>query len=56
VGELMSALDALAAEDLFVLTGRQNLDRNTMISVAINRLQAEFARSDGTEILVPLRL
>ena len=45
MGELMSALDALAAEDLFVLTGQQNLDRTQMLSVAINRLQAEFARS-----------
>ena len=45
MGELMSALDELAAEDLFALTGRQNLDRTTLIGVAINRLQAEFARS-----------
>jgi len=43
--ELMAAIDELAAEDLFPLTGRATLDRTTLITVAINRLQAEQART-----------
>src|SRR6476661_6526981 len=43
--ELMAAIDELAADDLFALTGRQTLDRTTLLTVAINRLQAEQART-----------
>jgi hypothetical protein len=43
--QLMAAIDELAAEDLFALTGRQTLDRTTLLTVAINRLQAEQART-----------
>src|SRR6478672_2818281 len=45
MSELMSALDGLAAEDLTTLTDREKLDRNVFLSTALNRLQAEFARS-----------
>ena len=42
---LMAAIDELAGEDLFALTGRQTLDRTTLVTVAINRLQAVQART-----------
>jgi hypothetical protein len=45
VSELMSALDALAADDLTSFTDREKLDRTTGLAVAINRLQSEFART-----------
>jgi hypothetical protein len=41
----MSALDALAADDLFELSDRQGLDRTTMLVVARSRIDAELARS-----------
>jgi hypothetical protein len=41
----MSALDALAADDLTSLSDREKLDRTAFLEVAINRLQAEFART-----------
>ena len=45
MGELMSALDELAADDLTSFTDREKLDRSALLSVAINRLQCEFART-----------
>ena len=45
MSELMSALDGLASEDLTSLTDREKLDRNVFLVGALNRLQAEFARS-----------
>ena len=45
MSELLSVLDGLAAEDLTSLTDRQKLDRTAFLSTALNRLQAEFARS-----------
>jgi hypothetical protein len=45
VGELQSALDALAAEDLHVLVARQILDRTAQLIRARNRIDAELART-----------
>jgi hypothetical protein len=45
VGELTSALDALAAEDLFSLTAAGVLDRNRDLVRARNRIDAELART-----------
>jgi hypothetical protein len=45
VGELASALDALAAEDLFSLTAPGVLDRNRDLVRARNRIDAELART-----------
>ena len=45
MGELASALDALAAEDLFSLTAPGVLDRNRDLVRARNRIDAELART-----------
>jgi Domain of unknown function (DUF222) len=45
MGELQSALDALAADDVRSLAPRQQLDRITEILEARNRLDAQLARS-----------
>jgi len=45
VSELMSVLDELAADDLFQLSGRETLDRTTMLVSARNRIEAELART-----------
>jgi hypothetical protein len=45
VSELLSVLDGLAADDLTTLSDREKLDRTTLLSVAINRLQSEFTRT-----------
>jgi hypothetical protein len=45
VGELTSALDALAAEDLFSLTAPGVLDRSRDLVRARNRIDAELART-----------
>src|SRR4051794_13712972 len=45
VGELQSALDALAAEDLTSLFGPQLLDRLGPLLVLQNRIAAEIART-----------
>jgi hypothetical protein len=45
VGELRSALDALAAEDLYVMVAPQLLDRTAMLVAARNRIDAELART-----------
>jgi hypothetical protein len=44
VGELQSALDALAAEDLHALVAPQLLDQTADLVRARNRLDAEIAR------------
>jgi hypothetical protein len=41
----MSVLDGLAADDLHSLSDREKLDRTTLLAVARNRLDAEFART-----------
>ena len=41
----MSVLDGLAADDLFQFSGRQTLDRTTMLVAARNRIDAELART-----------
>ena len=45
MGELQSALDALAADDVRRLAPRQQLDRITELLEARNRLDAQLARS-----------
>src|SRR5688572_26287704 len=45
MGELQSALDALAGDDLRSLAPRQQLDRITELLEARNRLDAQLARS-----------
>jgi hypothetical protein len=45
VGELQSALDGLAGEDLATLGHGQTLDRTAMIVAARNRLDAELTRT-----------
>jgi hypothetical protein len=45
MGELLSALDALAAEDLFALPAPDVLDRDRLLIQARNRLDAEIART-----------
>jgi hypothetical protein len=45
VGELQSALDALAAEDLDAMVAPQLLDRTTFLVRARNRLDAELTRT-----------
>src|SRR3978361_853242 len=45
MSELMSVLDGLAADDLFEFSGRQTLDRTTMLVAARNRIDAELART-----------
>jgi peptidoglycan/xylan/chitin deacetylase (PgdA/CDA1 family) len=45
VGELQSALDGLAADDLHALSQDQTLDRTAMIVAARNRLDAELTRT-----------
>jgi hypothetical protein len=48
VGELQSALDALAADDLHGLTAGQQLDRTGLLVRARNRIDAELARTVRT--------
>jgi hypothetical protein len=45
VSELLSALDALAADDLDVLVASQLLDRSALLVRARNRIDAELART-----------
>ena len=45
MGELLSALDALAAEDLHALFGPALLDRTAMLLTVVNRAQAELTRT-----------
>jgi hypothetical protein len=45
VGELQSALDALAAEDLHTMVAPQLLDRTAQLIRARNRIEAELART-----------
>ena len=45
MGELQSALDALAGEDLDGLVAPQFLDRTSMLVRARNRIDAELART-----------
>jgi hypothetical protein len=45
MGELQSALDALAADDVRSLAPRQQLDRITELLEAKNRLDAQLARA-----------
>src|SRR4051794_41957079 len=45
MGELGSALDALAADDLDGLVASQYLDRTAMLVAARNRIDAELART-----------
>jgi hypothetical protein len=45
VGELQSALDALAAEDLDGMVARQLLDRTALLVQAANRIAAELTRT-----------
>jgi hypothetical protein len=45
VSELLSALDALAADDLDALVAPQLLDRTGLLVRAANRIQAELART-----------
>ncbi len=45
MGELQSALDALAAEDLYVMVAPQLLDRTALLVAARNRIDAELART-----------
>jgi hypothetical protein len=45
VGELASALDALAADDLHPFTARQLLDRTAELVAVRNRIDAELART-----------
>ena len=45
MGELQSALDALAAEDLFALPPGAVLDRTTMLLTLVNRANAELTRT-----------
>ena len=45
MGELQSALDALAGEDLDGLVAPQFLDRTSMLVRARNRIDAKLART-----------
>ncbi|WP_138732727.1 HNH endonuclease signature motif containing protein [Modestobacter excelsi] len=45
MGELQSALDALAAEDLFALPPGAVLDRATLLVTVVNRANAELTRT-----------
>jgi hypothetical protein len=45
VGELQSALDALAAEDLHGLSDGQVLDRTALLVAVVNRANAELTRT-----------
>ena len=45
MGELESALDALAAEDLEALVAPQLLDRTSALVRAANRIMAELTRT-----------
>ncbi|MGZ4669541.1 MAG: DUF222 domain-containing protein, partial [Blastococcus sp.] len=45
MGELLSALDALAADDLHALFGPPLLDRTQMLLQARNRIDAELTRT-----------
>ena len=45
VSELLSALDALAAEDLDGMIAPQFLDRTSLLMRARNRIDAELART-----------
>jgi hypothetical protein len=45
VGELASALDALAADDLFELSDAGLLERTAALVAARNRIEAELART-----------
>jgi hypothetical protein len=45
MGELVSALDALASDDLYLLPGPQLLDRIRDLVLAQNRLAAELTRA-----------
>ncbi|WP_138758389.1 HNH endonuclease signature motif containing protein [Modestobacter altitudinis] len=45
MGELQSALDALAAEDLFALPAGAVLDRATLLMTVVNRATAELTRT-----------
>ena len=45
MGELMSVLDGLAADDLHAFSDRQKLDRVTVLLAVKNRLDAELSRS-----------
>ena len=45
MGELQSALDALAGEDLDGMVASQFLDRTSMLVRARNRIDAELART-----------
>ena len=45
MGELMSALDALAADDLHALFGPALLDRTAVLLAARNRIEAELTRT-----------
>jgi hypothetical protein len=45
MGELMSALDALAADDLHALFGPALLDRTAVLLTARNRIEAELTRT-----------
>src|ERR1700712_4367614 len=45
VGELQSALDALAAEELHALNEGQVLDRTLMLVALVNRANAELTRT-----------
>jgi hypothetical protein len=52
VGELASALDALAADDLYACTAPQLLDRAKQLVLARNRIDAELARTTRRAELV----
>src|ERR1700709_2630477 len=45
MGELQSALDALAAEDLHGLSQGQTLDRTALLVAVVNRASAELTRT-----------
>ncbi|HEY0400706.1 MAG TPA: endonuclease, partial [Blastococcus sp.] len=45
MGELMSALDALAADDLHALFGPALLDRTALLLAVRNRVDAELTRT-----------
>ncbi|MGZ4606373.1 MAG: endonuclease, partial [Blastococcus sp.] len=45
MGELLSVLDALAADDLHALFGPPLLDRTQMLLAARNRIDAELTRT-----------
>ena len=45
MGELQSALDALASDDLFALSDAQVLDRTAELVSIVNRATAELTRT-----------